>query len=55
MHLVSGTPREQVLESLPILYKVVKYLADVSVESGRITGRAMALVNFNSRAFFVER
>lgn len=55
MHLVSGTPREQVLESLLILFKAVKHLADVcTVESGCITGSATAPVNFISEAFLLK-
>ena len=36
-HVIAGTSRKDLLESFPTLLKVVKYMADASVESIRMT------------------
>ncbi|XP_069600694.1 uncharacterized protein [Ranitomeya imitator] len=53
-HLSSGTPREDILASLPIFQKATGFLADASAESVRVTARSSALSNSVRRALWLR-
>lgn len=53
-HVVAGTSRKDLLESFPTLLKAVKYMADASAESIRMSARSSALVNSARRALWLK-
>lgn len=50
-HLQSGSPREEFMDSFPILFKVVGYIADASTESVQMSARTSAMAVLARRAF----
>lgn len=53
-HIEAGTPRKDLLETLPVLMKAVGYIADASAESVRMSARSSALINSTRRALWVK-
>ena len=53
-HIESDTPKETLLASFPTLINGVKYLADASAESIRMSARASALSNSARRALWLK-
>ncbi|KAM4028388.1 heterogeneous nuclear ribonucleoproteins A2/B1 isoform 1-T1 [Anomaloglossus baeobatrachus] len=53
-HISQGTPREELLESLPLLKKATCFLADTSVESVRLAARTSVLSNSARRALWLK-
>lgn len=53
-HLESGSPREALVECLPIIFKAVAFIADASAESVQMSGSSSALVKCARRAFWLK-
>ncbi|PIN88341.1 hypothetical protein AB205_0081150 [Aquarana catesbeiana] len=53
-HIEAGTPRKDLLETLPVLMRAVGYIADASAESVRMSARSSALINSTRRALWVK-
>lgn len=49
-HLVTRSPMRQLLESLPMLFKAVRFIANTSAEYGKMSARSSALINSAHRA-----
>lgn len=49
-HLKSGSPREELTDSFPMLFKVVAYIADASAKSVHMSAGSSALANSARRA-----
>ncbi|XP_071980402.1 uncharacterized protein [Engystomops pustulosus] len=54
-HLREGTPREEILDSLPLLKSATAFLADASAESIRFASRDAALSNATRRALWLKQ
>lgn len=54
IHIEAGTPRKDLLDTLPVLSKAVGYIADASAESIRMSARSTALINSARRALWVK-
>ena len=53
-HVEAGTARKDLLDSFPLLLKAVKYMADASAESIKMSARSAALVNSARRAVWLK-
>ena len=53
-HIEAGTPKETILSSFPTLLSGVRYLADASAESIRMSARSAALSNSARRALWLK-
>ena len=53
-HIEAGTPRKDLLETLPVLLKAVGYMADASAESVKMSARSSALIISARRALWVK-
>ncbi|CAJ0963854.1 unnamed protein product [Ranitomeya imitator] len=53
-HISQGTPREEVLDSLPILHRATGFLADASLESIRVAARSLVQTNSARRALWLK-
>lgn len=53
-HLSSGTPRDQIIASLPVLKKSVDFLADSSADAVRLTAKTAALSNAARRSIWLR-
>ncbi|XP_040266410.1 lamina-associated polypeptide 2, isoforms alpha/zeta-like isoform X2 [Bufo bufo] len=54
IHLVNKTPRDQILESLPLLKMATSFLADAAAESVKLSARTAVLSNTARRALWLK-